>query len=185
MHTPKITKIANASNGITVNWNKTAGVESYILYRREYNASTQKWSGWKAIAKPAASATSFVDKTAKSGVSYRYTLKGVYGNLSSAYVSTGTLLCLAQPKTTVKAVSNGVNVAWTQSAGATGYTVYRMEYNAKTKKWSGWKKMGTAKASKTNWTDKSAKKGVQYKYTVKAVNGKTASTYKASSSVKR
>jgi hypothetical protein len=60
-----------------------------------------------------------------------------------------------------------------------------MEYNAKTKKWSGWKKMGTAKASKTNWTDKSAKKGVQYKYTVKAVNGNSASTYKSSSSVKR
>ena len=45
--------------------------------------------------------------------------------------------------------------------------------------------MGTAKAEKTNWTDKSAKKGVQYKYTVKAVNGNSASTYKASGSVKR
>ena len=185
MYTPKITKIANASNGITVKWNKTAGVASYVLYRREYNASTKKWSGWKAIAKPSASTTSYVDKTAKSGVSYRYTLKGVYGNLSSAYVSTGTLLCLAQPKTTVKSVSNGINVAWTQSAGATGYTVYRMEYNTKTKKWSGWKNMGTAKATKKSWTDKSAKKGVTYKYTVKAVNGKTASSYKSSSSVKR
>ena len=105
--------------------------------------------------------------------------------MKSTYVASNTLLYLAQPKTTVKAVSNGINVAWTQSTGATGYTVYRMEYNTKTKKWSGWKKMGTAKASKTNWTDKSAKKGVQYKYTVKAVNGKAASTYKASSSVKR
>ncbi|MBO7179804.1 MAG: hypothetical protein J6V78_05635, partial [Clostridia bacterium] len=91
----------------------------------------------------------------------------------------------AQPKTTVKAVSNGINVAWTQSAGATGFTVYRSEYNAKTKKWSGWKKMGTAAASKKNWTDKSAKKGVTYRYTVKAVNGSVASTYAASGNVKR
>ena len=45
--------------------------------------------------------------------------------------------------------------------------------------------MGTAKSDKKSWTDKSAKKGVTYKYTVKAVNGKTASTYKATGSIKR
>jgi hypothetical protein len=45
--------------------------------------------------------------------------------------------------------------------------------------------MGTAAASKTNWTDKSAKKGVYYKYTVKAVSGSYGSTYKASGNVKR
>ena len=32
---------------------------------------------------------------------------------------------------------------------------------------------------------KTAKKGVKYRYTVKAVNGKTASAYKSSASVKR
>ena len=45
--------------------------------------------------------------------------------------------------------------------------------------------MGTAKASKKSWIDKSAKKGVTYKYTVRAVNGSVKSTYKASSNVKR
>ena len=185
MHTPKISKLSNTAKGVSVQWGGTAGVENYILYRREYNATTKKWTGWKAIAKPSASATSYVDTTAKSGVKYRYTIKGVYGTLSSAFVSAGDFIRLAQPKTTVKTVSNGVNVAWTQSAGATGYTVYRSEYNAKTKKWSGWKNMGTTKKTAKSWTDKSAKKGVYYKYTVRAVNGSYASGYTASGKVKR
>ena len=101
------------------------------------------------------------------------------------YKSSSSLLYLAQPTVTVKAVSNGVKVNWTQSTGATSYTVYRSEYNAKTKKWSGWKSISTAKADKKSFVDKTTKTGVKYRYTVKAVNGKVASTYKASGSVKR
>ena len=181
-------KIANASTGMKVSWNKISGATGYTIYRAEY--VNGKWSGWKNMGTIKKNATvSWVDKSAKSGTTYRYTVRAVNNEYvevyKSAYTASSELLYLAQPKVAVKAVSNGINVSWTQSTGATGYTVYRMEYNTKTKKWSGWKKMGTAKSSKTNWTDKSAKKGVQYKYTVKAVNGKVASTYKASGSVKR
>ena len=110
-----------------------------------------------------------------------------YNSIKSSYTDTKGLLYLAQPTVTVKAVSNGINVAWSQCEGATGYTVYRSEYNTKTKKWSSWKSMGTAKADKSNWTDKKATKGVTYKYTVRAVNADTGSksTYVASKSVKR
>ena len=78
-----------------------------------------------------------------------------------------------------------MKVAWTQSTGATEYTIYRSEYNAKTKKWSSWKSIKTAKSTSKSYTDKTAKKGVKYRYAVKAVNGKVSSTYKASGSVKR
>ncbi len=176
-------KIANASTGVKVSWSKVTGATGYTVYRSEYKNGA--WTKWASRGTAKANKTSWTDTKVASGVQYKYTVRAINGSVKSTYVSSNTVLYLAQPKTTVKAVSNGINVAWTQSTGATGYTVYRMEYNAKTKKWSGWKKMGTAKSSKTNWTDKSAKKGVQYKYTVKAVNGKTASTYKASSSVKR
>ena len=92
---------------------------------------------------------------------------------------------LAQPKTTVKAVSNGINVAWTQSAGATGYTVYRSQYNPATNTWSKWSNRGTAKADKTNWTDKKTVQGVTYKYAVRAVNGKLKSSYTETTGVTR
>lgn len=47
--------------------------------------------------------------------------------------------------------------------------------------------MGTAKATKSNWTDKKAKSGVRYKYTVRSVNADTGakSSYVASKEVKR
>ncbi|MBE6748811.1 MAG: hypothetical protein E7557_06230 [Ruminococcaceae bacterium] len=177
-------KIANNASGMKVSWNKIAGSKGYTIYRSEYVNGA--WSGWKNMGTiKNGSTVSWVDKSASSGKTYRYTVRAINGSVKSTYTASNTLLYLAQPKTTVKAVSNGINVSWTQSAGSTGYTIYRMEYNAKTKKWSGWKKMGTAAASKKTWTDKSAKKGVTYRYTVKAVNGKVASTYKASANVKR
>ncbi|MBO5857167.1 MAG: hypothetical protein J6Q87_02860, partial [Clostridia bacterium] len=177
-------KIANNASGVKVAWNKITGATGYTIYRAEYKNG--KWSSWKNMGTIKKNATvSWVDKSAKPGTTYRYTVRAINGKVASTYAASNTLLNLAQPKTTVKAVSNGVNVSWTQSTGATGYTIYRMEYNAKTKKWSGWKNMGTAKASKKSWVDKSAKKGVTYRYTVKAVNGKVASTYKASENVKR
>ncbi len=182
--TPTV-KVALASNGIKVSWSTAANATGYTVYSSTYNTKTKKWSSWTNRGTVKANKTSWTDTKVTSGVQYKYTVRAINGKVASTYVASNTLLYLAQPTTSVKAVSNGINVAWTQSTGATGYTVYRMEYNAKTKKWSGWKKMGTAKASKKSWTDKSAKKGVQYKYTVKAVNGNSASTYKSSGSVKR
>ena len=91
------------------------------------------------------------------------------------------MLYLARPTTKAVNASNGIKVTWTKSSGAKNYTIYRSEYvNGK---WSGWKTMITAKSDKTSWTDKSVKNGVQYKYAVKAVNGKSLSAYKASASV--
>ncbi len=177
-------KIANASTGVKVSWNKITGATSYKVYRSEYKNG--KWSSWKAMKTISKGSTvSWTDTKAKSGVKYKYTVKAVNGKTASTYKSSNSLLFLAQPKTTVKAVSNGVKVSWTQITGATSYKIYRSEYNTKTKKWSSWKSIKTAKSTSKSYTDKSAKKGVKYRYAVKAVNGKVASTYKASSSVKR
>ena len=176
-------KIANNATGVKVAWSKVSGATGYTVYRSEYKNGA--WTKWASRGTAKANKSSWVDTKVTSGVQYKYTVRAINGKYKSTYVSSSALLYLAQPVTTVKAVSNGVNVAWTQSEGALGYTVYRSEYNTKTKKWSGWKNMGTAKAEKSNWTDKKAKKGVTYKYTVRAVNGGTKSTYAASGTVKR
>ena len=168
-------KIANASTGVKVSWNKVTGATGYTVYRSEYKNGA--WTKWASRGTAKANKTSWTDTKVASGVQYKYTVRAINGKVASTYVSSNTVLYLAQPKTTVKAVSNGINVAWTQSAGATGYTVYRSQYNASTKKWTSWKSMGTAKADKSSWVDRSAKSGVTYKYTVRAVNGNAKSTY--------
>ncbi|MBQ6936816.1 MAG: hypothetical protein IJN49_09745 [Clostridia bacterium] len=179
LSTPTV-KIANASTGVKVSWNKISGAKNYIVYRSEY--ASGKWSGWKKISTVGA-VTSTVDKTAKSGVYYKYTVKAVNGSSTGAFKASSQLFYLAQPTTKITNASNGIKVSWTKSAGSKGYTVYRSEYvNGK---WSSWKTMGTAAATKTSWTDKSVKAGVQYKYTVRAVNGKVKSTFTATSGLVR
>ena len=174
-------KIANDANGVKVSWSKVTGATGYTVYRSEY--ANGKWSSWKNMGTAKASKSSWVDKSAKSGVQYKYTVRAINGSSASAYKESAKLLYLAQPTTKIANASNGIKVSWTKSSGAKGYTVYRSEYvNGK---WSGWKNMGTAKADKTSWTDKSVKNGVQYKYTVRAVNGKVMSTYKATAGLVR
>ena len=173
------TKIVNASNGIKVSWGKVSGATSYEILRAEYNAKTKKWSKAKKVATAKSSATSWTDTKVKSGVQYRYTVKAVNGKVYSSYKTTSGLMFLTMPKTTVKAVKNGVAVSWTGVTGAKNYEVLRAEYNTKTKKYSGYKKVATAKSSTKKWTDTKAKKGVKYKYAVRAVNGKSVGAYKA------
>ncbi|MBQ4103005.1 MAG: leucine-rich repeat protein [Clostridia bacterium] len=177
-------KFSNASTGIKVSWSKVSGATGYTVYRSQLVDG--KWSNWKSMGTAKSTKSSWTDKKVESGATYKYTVRAVSGKYKSSYTDTKGLLYLAQPTVTVKAVSNGINVAWSQCDGATGYTVYRSEYNTKTKKWSKWKSMGTAKATKSNWTDKKATKGVKYKYTVRAVNADTGSksTYVASKEIK-
>ncbi len=172
-------KIQNASTGVKVSWSKATGATGYTVYRSEY--ANGKWSSWKNMGTAKASKSSWVDKSAKSGVQYKYTVRAINGSSASAYKESAKLLYLAQPTTNIENASNGIKVSWNKSAGAKGYTVYRSEYVKG--KWSSWKTMGTAAATKTSWVDKSVKSGVQYKYTVRAVNGKVKSAYVASNDI--
>jgi hypothetical protein len=177
-------KIANASTGVKVAWSKVTGAKNYIIYRSEYNISTKTWSGWKNLGTVGA-VTSHIDTTAKSGVYYKYTVRAVNGGSASTFKESAQLLYLAQPTVAISNVSNGIRVSWSKSAGVKGYTIYRSQYNATTKEWSVWTNMGNTNAKISAWTDKSVKAGVQYRYTVRAVNGKTLSTYAATQGLVR
>ncbi len=179
--TPTV-KISNTAKGVKVSWGSVANAQSYVVYRQIYNTSTKKWSSWSAIKK-GVTGTSYVDGTVKLGTQYRYTVRAVNGSVMSKYTSTGTLKYNVTPAVKIANASNGVKVSWSTATNATGYTVYRSQYNTKTKKWSGWSNRGTAKAKITSWTDKKVTSGVQYKYTVRACNGSFKSSYKESAKV--
>ena len=66
--TPKISKLKNTKSGVKVTWGKVSGAAAYRVYRRTGNGK------WKAI-KGKTEATSFVDKSAKNGKTYYYTVR--------------------------------------------------------------------------------------------------------------
>ena len=65
--TPKITKLTNSSKGVSVTWNKIAGVYGYRLYRKYDGGS---WTKVKDTT-----STSFTDSGAKKGKKVTYTVR--------------------------------------------------------------------------------------------------------------
>lgn len=104
--------------------------------------------------------------------------KGSYtGSVKKTYQITLGTPTVTSAKTSGK---DAVKLTWKKTAGATKYLVYR--YDGKT-----WKKAGTT--ASTTFSDRKLKKGMTYKYKVRAVcqnNGKNVySSYSVVKSVKR
>ncbi len=182
---PEKAKLSIASNGIKVSWGKIEGATGYTVYSSNYDAETGTWTKWKNRGTAKSNVFSWTDKSAESGVNYKYTVRAVNGKFKSDYVESGSLIFLAQPTLTISNGSQGIVGSWKLVDGAEGYTIYRSEYNAKTKKWSAWLNLGTTKSTAKSFTDKTVKDTKKYKYTIRAVNGKLKSTYKATNELIR
>ena len=165
--TPKLASVTNKNGSVVVNWGSVKGAKGYNVYRK-----TSKSGKWKKVT--STTDTKYTDKNVKSGSNYFYTIRAYNGKNMSSYVTNGIATkYLSVPKLT-KAVSNskGVSVTYGKVTGATGYLVYRKTGNGK------WTKIATVtEKNKTTYLDKTAKKGVTYTYTVRAVNGKYISSY--------
>ncbi len=79
---PTLTSAVSSTSGITVKWSAIKGTTGYYVYRKTAN------SGWTRIAAVGGTNnTTFLDKTAKKGTTYTYTVRAVYGATTSAYNS--------------------------------------------------------------------------------------------------
>jgi len=162
-------KVANAASGVMVTWNKIASADSYKVYRKVSGGS------WVAI-KSGLTGTSYTDTKAAAGKTYSYTVRAVKGSALSGFVSSSAIKRLTQPTVKAANATTGVKVTWGKITGASSYTVYRSTDN---KSWTALKKGLTT----TSYTDTTAPTGTFY-YTVRAVSGSSASSYKGSSAVK-
>ena len=162
------------SGGIQVTWQKADNAAKYNVYRKD--AVNTKWTVIATVT-----GTSYTDKTAKAGVTYTYTVRGVAADgktLSPSYNKTGVSATMPKPVSrpanvtlgSAKAVSGGIQVTWQAASGAAKYKVYRKD--AVNTKWT-----VIATVTGTSYTDKTAKAGVTYTYTVRGVaaDGKTLS----------
>lgn len=166
--TPTLSKAENASGGIKVTWKSVKGASGYRVYRKTSGGS------WKRIVN-STKGTSYTDKSSlSSGTKYIYTVRALKGSDMSYYNTKGvTELKLSTPSLTAASkVSGGIKVTWKSVKGAKGYYVYRKTSG------SSWSRLGSTKS--TSYTDKKAKSGVSYIYTVRAYNGSDLSWYNSS-----
>ncbi len=164
LSTPKLSSATNASTGVKVKWGKVTGAEGYKVYRKTGSGS------YEYIGKT--SKTTYTDKTAKSGKTYTYTVKAYYSKTNGTYNETGLKLkYLAAPKTKATTYTSSISVSWSKVSGAKEYIVYRKASGD-----SKFKKVATT--TKTSYKDTNVKNNKTYSYRVKAINGKTISSYK-------
>ena len=178
--TKPTTKLAKAKTGIKVSWSTVNGASKFRVYRSELQNGT--WSKFTEIATPAGTAKSYTDTTVVSGVQYKYKVKAVKSSTGQMSAVTSAWLYLQAPSVTAANATDGINVTWAETVGATEYVVYRKTYDANKKKWSGAKKQATVTG--TTWVDTKAESGTKYIYCVRAKNGSTTSAYLSSKSVK-
>lgn len=82
--TPKLGSTKNVKTGIYFSWKKYSGAEGYYVYRKTGSGS------WKKIATVKGSTkVSYIDKTAKKGKTYKYTVKAYHGDYISKYNTKG------------------------------------------------------------------------------------------------
>lgn len=78
---PVLVSAKSYAAGITVSWKAVGGAQGYNVYRKTAN------SNWSFIGR--STTTSYVDKTAKKGTTYTYTVRAYYGSILSSYNTKG------------------------------------------------------------------------------------------------
>ncbi len=166
--TPTVKEPTSTYDGMKVTWTEVKGASKYSVFRKVYGTNDYTFVDY-------AEGTSYIDKTAKSGVVYTYTAAAVNDTGCGAKnVNGATALYLAAPKLkTRENVVGGVKITWSAVEGATGYKVYRKTGSG------GWSIVGLYSANSTSFTDKGVnakgqkigmKNNTTYKYTVRATN---------------
>ena len=164
--------VSNTATGVQIDWSSVTGANKYRVYYR-----TEDMSGWTRLTET--TDTSYIDTTAKSGVTYYYTVKALSDNTYwSSYREDVKIKRLAQPNFTLSNYTAGIKVSWDTVTGATKYRVYRRTNT--TESWT-----TLTETTSTSYTDQTAKAGQTYYYTVKAFSGSEYSSYKLDETIKR
>lgn len=108
------------NNGAQITWDKISGVPKYRVYKK-VNGSWQKVGD--------STGSSYVDKSAKAGNTYVYTVRGITSDAKqfmTDYNKNGkTLKFLSTPQISkMEIVSGGVKLTWNKLSGAGKYRVY-------------------------------------------------------------
>ena len=146
--------------------NSTKGAKQYVVMRK--GAKDKKYTTIKTIS---STKTKFVDKKAKSGKEYTYTVKAVNGKISKSSKAK-KVVYLAAPKLKNETDKNSLMFYWNNINGAKSFEVYRATVNDS--------KVGkyelVQKGNFGNYFGMEEGKG-QYRYKVRAIKGDAESAF--------
>lgn len=162
-----IVTLGNNKNGVQIKWTKNDKATVYRVYKK-----TEGAINWTKIKTVKNNVFSFLDTTAVSGEKSNYCVIAVENQNRSAYETTKSNIFLREPKVTaVKNSVKGIKVYWDKVNGAEKYRIYR-KVNG-----SNWVRIKDVSASKLIYTDTDVMAGAKYNYTVRAISGKSISSY--------
>lgn len=104
---PAVSKLENVYGGVNVKWNGNSGINSYRIYRKTNNSS------WHYIGD--AYGTSYLDKSAVSGMNYTYTVRCMdsNGKLVSSYNSGKSITYVKSPSISkIENTVTGSKISW-------------------------------------------------------------------------
>lgn len=173
--TVTLNSVSSTSKGVKVTWTPLATATKYRIYRKA--AGDKSWNYLASLGK---GAYTYTDTSAKSGKTYKYTVRAYDGDYISLYNKTGlSLIYLDTPELVGVngATSSGyAKFTWKAVSGTKGYEIYRKGGTLNNYEW---KKIATVKGGKTvYYVDKTATRNDwYYSYSVRAINGSYKSTY--------
>lgn len=153
---PEITKLENIYGKTKITWNKVNGAEKYRVYVRRNN----KWTRFCDTT-----SNSATDTIVTSGKTYTYTIRCINSSatkFTSGYNAGGkSVEYIAAPELIkIEGSNEGVKLTWNKPAGSVKYRAYRKSSN-------GWTRL--TETTNASYTDKSAKAGNNYTYTVRCL----------------
>jgi len=167
-------RVYNEKDGIRIKWSEVEGATKYRIYRRIIDGKKQSKYEYFTTTK----ASSYLDtskaaKKADSVIYYVHAARSDYRSQASNYVEVEYIKTPQSVK--AKKTTKGIRVTWKKVSQADYYSVFRSVY--KDGEWSALKELGAVSEDATSYVDKTAKKGVKYKYTVKAFKNSRYDSY--------
>jgi len=178
--TPTIASLQSVTGGVKISWKTVSGAAKYRVFRKTGSGSWTKVGDTTAL--------SLVDKTAKNGTKYTYTVRCISSDgksYTSALNSTGKSKTYVAA-VTIKAISNTkaktMTLKWGKNSAATGYEI---QY-ATNSKFTSSKKATVGKAATVTREIGSLVKGNTYYVRIRAYKTVgSAKEYSAWSAVKK
>ena len=164
---PEVTTAESSVKGVFLEWSSRKGAEKYRVYRKSGD------SGWTRLTDT--EANFFTDETAKSGVTYSYTVRCINesGTEWTSYYTNGkSVRYVKTPEITgFSNTATGTRIYWNKCEGASRYGVFYLDRD------NVWRGLGST--SSTSYLSDKLLSGESYTYTVRCLddNGDFVSDY--------